>query len=168
MKKTYEIWVKRNKTNFGGDLSLITRDLKGKVIEAESIRNLEILTGQRLKFKPEWDWVSGKGGGCPEGKLWLHIDPKKIKQPFELIPKGSRIGRFYPISSHPSESTKTVNPSTGGYRVCLGLHFENAYPGSLGCVVPQKEPDWRRIVFWLTNVANQGVKSIPLNVFRPK
>ena len=86
------------------------------------------------------EWVRGKGP-VPKGKyhLWLHL-----QKPNPMFPdKPDGIGEFYQISSAKDNQRLIQDPTTPHrQRWDIGLHPENAYPGSAGCIVLLHNEDW--------------------------
>lgn len=73
-------------------------------------------------------WQRGKSP-CPYGDYLISTQP----EPLQMEPVGTR---FFPICSHPSQPRKMQHPTDPSlYRMNVGLHRENKYPGSLGCPV---------------------------------
>jgi hypothetical protein len=75
------------------------------------------------------EWVKGKSP-IPYGKHTLWLYPKQVGQ---LTPQGKEIGQFYPISSSLKSSRLLTNGKNE--RWDIGLHPENAFAGSAGCIV---------------------------------
>lgn len=71
------------------------------------------------------DWVRGKGS-TPFGYYWLSTKREALK----MEPVGTP---FYVISTNKGE--RTIIGPDGKTRSDIGLHLENRFPGSAGCVV---------------------------------
>lgn len=163
----YEVFCARDVDSFNIQLSFIKRDPKtSKVIESESIRDISGRTGQRNFFAKGYDFLRAKGG-CPEQNLYLWIDPKFIQQNGQLLAKGKEIGQFYPISSSETNRREIRNPQDlSQVRFDVGLHPENAFEGSAGCLVVVRQSDFKTIDTWLDSAFKDGADLLPLNVFR--
>lgn len=117
MTKTVKAYFDRKKGFF-------TLNEDGK----EIFKQLPARSGQR-GFE-NTDWVTGKSP-CPKGDLLLWLSPKDVG----VLPKGKGIGEFYPISSGEFDRN-TISESNGNRkRLYVGLHPENAFAGSAGCIV---------------------------------
>jgi hypothetical protein len=107
---------------------------------------LNTKTGQKLVDKlparsgqngyTQTNWVPAKSPiplWQPQVTYYLHLnfiaDP--LGQVFPLSPGG--IGLFFPISTHPHNPQLIEQGANRRWHV--GLHPENAYPGSAGCIV---------------------------------
>lgn len=77
------------------------------------------------------DWVRGQSP-IPMGRHFLWLDPVNPGT-WPKTPGG--IGEFYPISSGLMNRRIIMAEDTGKVRMDIGLHPENAYPGSAGCIV---------------------------------
>lgn len=66
-------------------------------------------------------------------------------------------GNFYKIDPH------TVTTDKGGFRGDFGIHLDANVPGSMGCIVMNRErfSDFESI---MKKLANQGIKRLPLFV----
>ena len=74
------------------------------------------------------DWVSGKSP-IPYGVHTLFL---KLSNAGEF-PSGGGLGEFYPIGQ--AQNSRLITGPTQQERWDIGLHPENAYPGSAGCIV---------------------------------
>lgn len=73
-------------------------------------------------------WRRGKSP-CPYGDHLISTRP----EPLQMEPVGTR---FFPICTSPSAPRRIQHPTNPAlYRMHIGLHRENKYPGSLGCPV---------------------------------
>lgn len=172
--KSYEVFCARDTKSFNGLFSIIVRDEKGKVIEAESFRDIKIRTGTRNGWQKAKDWQRGVGG-VPEGSYFIWVNPKFIRQKGQLDPGGKEIGQAYHISSNKLDML-TITEGGGIIRVAIMLHPDNdkegsgGVPGSIGCVVTpankQGRIDFKRIVTKLEEIFKDGVEHLPLTVFR--
>lgn len=100
------------------------------------------------------DWVTGKSP-IPWGKHKLSTK----SQPLQMPPVGTR---FYPIGSHIGGIT--IYGPTGHSRTAIGLHRENQYPGSAGCVVIVNKADAEKTFDILDSLYPAGIKSIDIEV----
>lgn len=71
------------------------------------------------------DWVTGKGG-TPYGVHWMSTK----KEPLQMEPVGTP---FYVMST--KKGSRVIEGADGKSRSNIGLHLENRFPGSAGCVV---------------------------------
>jgi hypothetical protein len=82
------------------------------------------------------------------------------------MPTGGEIGEFYQISNTPLNRRLIKNPKGPEFRQDIGLHPENAYPGSVGCIVLVHEtPDETQKVqdlFSLLRTTGKTIKTVPL------
>lgn len=172
--KSYEVFCARDNKSFNGLFSIIVRDQKGAVIEAESIRNIKIRTGTRLNFQKTKDWVRGVGG-IPEGSYFIWVNPKFIEQKGQLDPDGKEIGQAYHVSSNKSDIL-TITEGGGIIRIAIMIHPDNdkegtkGVPGSIGCIVTpankQGRIDFKKMVDKFQQIFADGVEHLPLTVFR--
>lgn len=66
-------------------------------------------------------------------KLWLDVQYQPNKWPWE---DKNKIGEFWPIST--DNSKRFIHSKDGNkIRDAIGLHVDNEYPGSAGCIVLQ-------------------------------
>lgn len=161
-----KIFVKRNRENNEGDLSFIeyTRD-SDKVNENKSLRNIKIRTGINRPYFLKRDWYRGKSG-CPIGTHLLWTKRNYIKQYHDLDATGREVGRFYPISNN-IEDHRVIRADYGTqYRLDIGIHDENDFPGSAGCIVVINNKDFRELVKKLEKL--ERITFIPLTVFLGK
>lgn len=148
----------RKKDSIEGLFTLI---VNGK----EVFKQLPARSGQR--FYENTNFVSGKSPIPLLGKKTEYQLVTKAVDNGEVIPKGGGIGRFYPIC------TDIANPMVirfpEGSRFAIGLHPENRWPGSAGCIVllvntPQRERAVRDLFLMLDNLHTKGVNNFPLTV----
>lgn len=64
-----------------------------------------------------------------EYKIWLNGQSQWLQWAF-----GGGIGEFWRISNH-NDRTSIIGKESGQYRSAIGVHPENEYPGSAGCIV---------------------------------
>jgi len=135
-----QLYFKQNKHTVDGSLTVAVRDLEGKVIEEQSIRNVVARSGA-----PGWAGTQGVRGKSPipDGKYILWNRKRWIMQYNDLDATGREIGRFYPISDNPTNRHIISHPT--GVRKYIGLHDENDFRGSAGCVVVVNNAQFRRI-----------------------
>lgn len=82
-------------------------------------------------------WERGKSP-IPYGVHTLFLTPSSIGQ----LPTGAGIGEFYPIGG--AINPRVIQGGVAQRRWDIGLHPENAYPGSAGCIVLRWDtPAWR-------------------------
>jgi hypothetical protein len=66
-------------------------------------------------------------------------------------------GNFYVISPY---ETRTLGDTRGDF----GIHLDANAPGSLGCVVPVTKKGWNAFQLDMSQLAKNGLESIPLSV----
>jgi hypothetical protein len=103
-------------------------------------------------------WERGKSP-IPPGVYRLWMTPYNKGQK----PGARGVGEFYPISTGDNKSL-IVHPLAKLQRVGIGDHDENLIPGSAGCTVTVKDPDWERKRAIYAEIRKQGIQWIPLNV----
>lgn len=73
-------------------------------------------------------WKRGKSP-CPYGEHFISTQPERLL----MEPVGTR---FFPMCSDPKNKRLIQHPTDGRLqRWDIGLHRENRYPGSAGCIV---------------------------------
>jgi hypothetical protein len=108
-------------------------------------------------------WVRGKSPipSFNNGFLWCDY----CLQNGELNPTGSQIGEFWNISTGDKDRTLIQGAKLELRRLSIGLHNDNDYAGSAGCVVlPKTEAGraaYRTIRTVLLSLQKKGVKRIP-------
>lgn len=128
-KIEYKAYFKRNQNSIDGVFTL-HKIVNGKVIEDESVIRHPARSGQ-WGFQNTFN-VTAKSP-IPSGKFYLWTKPTNG---FNKVPDKAlkeNIGEFYPISSTLNSCRIIYIPH--GERVDVGLHLENWYPGSAGCIV---------------------------------
>lgn len=76
----------------------------------------------------------------PFGKFNLHLKPNNQGQ--KAGAKG--IGEFYPIDNQGDRMT-ILSPAGSRKRTEIGLHEENIFKGSSGCIVIVSHQDWLKV-----------------------
>ena len=161
-KVFHQVYVKRYIGSIEGDMSFIERNPDGSVNEANSLRDVPILTGQQ-GYEHE-DWSVGKSG-FPTGTHWLWTKRGTIKQYGDLDATGGEVGRFYHVSSRLDDMLTIVNlHNPKKKRTAMGFHDDNDFWGSAGCVVTPNNDDFRLIVNKLEPL--EDVLAIPFTVFK--
>ena len=128
-------------TTFVSPLRLFYDRRKGSI---EGVLTVMDATGKKLLDKlparsgqngyTETNWVPAKSPiplWQPQISYYLHLSPVQNGEVFPT--KASGIGLFFPISTHPSNPDLIEQGKNRRWHV--GLHPENAYPGSAGCIV---------------------------------
>ena len=165
---TYTLWYDRIPGTINGFLTL--QDQTGHKL----FERLPARSGQRGYENTNWVRGCSPIPYTPSGKTEyiVHLD-KMTNGP--LFPKTrAGIGQFIPISNH-VESERLISPSDpallkqGLKRLDIGLHPENAYVGSEGCVVLLWETRERKqrvkaLFDFLTTLKANGVKQLKLVV----
>lgn len=136
----YRAYFDREPTTIDGLFSLQAIQIDGQTLQVEGVRplfqKLPARSGQR--GYTHIDWAAAKSP-IPYSNSWppaldyrLWLEPRNPEM-FPSKPNG--IGRFWPISNTPGDMALTKNPLGAGMRRDLGLHPDNAFPGSAGCTV---------------------------------
>jgi hypothetical protein len=73
------------------------------------------------------------------------------------------IGEFYPISTN-GDGLTIVGKDPAQRRYEIGLHEENMWAGSAGCIVIVNPNDWQAIRQELKAIAKTGVDKIKIEV----
>lgn len=119
----------RNPQNVEGFFTLV--EIEGLEVKP-LFQRLPARSGQAGYTKT--DWVRGKSP-IPYGKHLLWLSPLDTGKFADY----NGIGEFYPISNREGSKRMiwTEKPSSSflGVRQDIGLHPENKYPGSAGCIV---------------------------------
>lgn len=157
-KETVEIYYYKSSKSFMGLLTVIVKR-NGQVIEKESLRDIPARSGQPKHYNTKN--VLGKSP-IPDGNFFLWTHKEFIKQYSDLDATGKEVARFYPISSSRDQNIyikrSETNPVTRSY---IGLHDENDFPGTAGCIAIIDNKHFRLIAEILTK--HEG-KTIPLHV----
>lgn len=157
-----KIYVKKKKASFNAILTIAVLNEDGSVNEEKSLRDIACRSGK-------WNWernpkITGDDP-VPDGKMYLWNKRGYIQQYNDLDAVGGEIGRFYPISdnltNHRLISHKTT-PSTKKSRWDIGLHDENSFPGSSGCIVVIDNKDFRKVCKLLEQFEGE---IIPINIW---
>lgn len=106
------------------------------------------------------DWVRAKSP-VPRRDLWLWTHSINVG----AKPGKTGIGEFFFISSDPQNPLIIVDEKTAKNRSAVGLHAENALPGSAGCIVVVSQRDFDAIARLLHDLNAKGVKRMRLTVF---
>jgi len=111
------------------DRSSDTVDGKFTIIESgvTVFKQVHTRSGQRGYTKT--NWIRNKSP-IPYGEHWLWLRPLNPG----AAPGATGIGEFYNISSNTND-VLTIVGGPGEVRRAIGLHAENKYPGSAGCIV---------------------------------
>lgn len=122
-------------------------------------KRLPAASGQARYTKGDKEWVTGKSP-IPMGTHWLST--KSV--PLLLPPVGTP---FYPIGTEPG--TDVILGKDGKKRTAVGLHMENALPGSAGCIVldvatKARKDEVDRLFKYLDLLNVTGVTSIKIVV----
>lgn len=156
------MWIayfKRGITSFEGVFT-IQRSENGQVVE-KPIDRVRARSGGASYFNREW--IRGKSP-IPRGdfNLWLKPNNKGAKA------GATGIGEFYPICNKGDRYTIIETPCPAGQkpriREEIGLHDENAIPGSAGCIVIVYESDFWRVSKLLQEIGKTQ-ESILLKAF---
>lgn len=103
--------------------------------------------------QPGDEWIRARGP-IPSGF------PYQIPTtPYHLDTRGIE-GDFFHITPDP-----VIGNS--GTRSELGIHFDANVPGSAGCIVLRNREGWDRFCDRISEVAKNGIESIPLSVNYP-
>jgi hypothetical protein len=134
---TIRAFYKRYPDRVDGLFTLHEYDDKGRVISAHSIVRVAARSGQAEHTRT--DWHRGKSP-IPYGDHLLFTASLKRGQWSDT----DGIGEFFPISNDVGDRHTITGPA-GQMRKHIGLHPENQWPGSAGCIVIVRRDDWARI-----------------------
>lgn len=148
----------------------VTQDESGNYSSWKVFDRLPARSGQQLECNTSW-----RRGRSPipyshtwpqaqQFKIWL--DPRNQEE-FPSAPGG--IGRFWPISNHAWNQNYTKHPFGNQIRTVLGLHPENLFRGSKGCIVllwdtPERKAEVQRLFNFFRELIRKGVVSVELVV----
>ncbi|MCS6267755.1 MAG: hypothetical protein H2174_09345 [Vampirovibrio sp.] len=136
------VFYDRRKGSIDGFLTVIDATTGKKLLD-----KLPARSGQN--GYTETNWVPAKSPiplWQPQVNYYLHLTPIENG---EVFPKtASGIGLFFPISTHPHNPDLIEQGKNRRWH--MGLHPENAYPGSAGCIV----------LLWNTPVRKAKVKAL--------
>ncbi len=130
-------------------------------------KQMQARTGQSAGYKTSWQTGIS---GTPVGTHLLHIQPKS---PFvEQIGQDAGqtgIGEFFRISSTHHNIMFIDDPHSNRRRKAVGLHQENKWAGSRGCVVvvvdtPEQMAEWRALSAFLLELG-ETYDYMPIEVF---
>ncbi len=146
----------RNPRNVEGFFTLV--EIEGLEVKP-LFQRLPARSGQAGYTKT--DWIRGKSP-IPYGKHLLWLSPLDTGKFADY----NGIGEFYPISNR--EGAKRVIWGKDGTRQDIGLHPENKYPGSAGCIVllvdtPERKQRVIELFEYLRELG-KSQKNIPLEV----
>ncbi|MEN6621510.1 MAG: hypothetical protein ABFD50_08185 [Smithella sp.] len=153
----YTLYVDRQLGNINGFLTL-QRVVNGQITKL--FEKLPIRSGQNgFVNSKDQDFIRSKGS-IPFGDHYLSTK----KESLWMEPKGTP---FYVVSSKPGE--RVIYGPSGKTRHDIGLHMENQFPGSAGCVVLLHETsEQKRMVKLLFDELDQlneaGIKFIKVKV----
>lgn len=120
---SYTLYFDRSYGTINGAVTLQKVE-NGKIIPI--FKRLPAASGQSGYTGRGDDWLRGKGP-IPMGRHWLSTK----KEPLQQSPVGSP---FYVIGSEKG-SRLIINPANPTlFRDSCGLHFDNLWRGSLGCI----------------------------------
>lgn len=145
----YRAFFDRNVNHILGRFSI--RDRRGDYV----VEKVYVRSGQVGHTRT--DWARGKSP-IPFGSYNLHTVPNNRGQ----VAGVSGIGEFFPIDNQGDRYT-IKGQHRGQKRLEIGLHEENSYAGSAGCIVVVYHSDWLRIRDFLRNISHE-YPSIPLEV----
>jgi len=140
-EEQFVLYVDRKPGSVYGALTL-QRVIDGK--PAKLFERLPFASGQYpYTDGGDEDWVTGKGPipfTSPGENYWLSTR----KEPLQMEPVGTP---FYCFSSKKGE--RVIYGPNGKQRADAGLHLENRFPGSAGCVVLMHDTPERERLAWL-------------------
>jgi hypothetical protein len=157
------LYFDRNTSTIEGKVTLKILNKETNEVIQEVVR-LQARSGQNGYTNTSW--TTGKSP-IPFGKHILWLDRTLQKGQWAI---GKGIGEFYPISSSTANSDVIVDPANPkNIRRAVGLHPENAYAGSAGCIVlvadtQTKKNDILKLRTELLLLHKAGFKNIPLVV----
>lgn len=127
------LFYDRDHRSFNGKLTVISDGIT-------IFKQLPCRSGQRDWY--DTSWVRGKSP-IPYGVHRIYLSPYQRGQ--RAGRKG--IGEFYPIGSYDSYTIR--NRMDTQKRTAIGLHEENMWDGSAGCIVVVKGEDWLMLTNYL-------------------
>jgi hypothetical protein len=157
-KAPFTLYVDRNPNSIEGRLTLqpdVTQIKANTLIDDNTpFIRLPIRSGQ--KGYEGTSWVRGKSP-IPFGQFRLWLQPLSRG----VLPGKTGIGEFYPISSSVKDKRLLQHTHNKHFiRQDIGLHRENALPGSAGCVVlVANTPEESRLIDRLFDFLTQLGKS---------
>ncbi len=137
-----ELFYKDFIGSFDGELTIAVKDKQGNILEKETIRGIPCRSGAR-SFSEKID-IAGKTP-IPVGKHYIWTQPEVIMQKNDFVAEGREIGEFFPIGT---QTNRHIIPARGIYKISrfhVGLHPENAFPGSAGCIVVVGTENFKRV-----------------------
>jgi hypothetical protein len=134
---THTLYFDRDVNSINGFLTLQTDD-GHKVFE-----RLKARSGQR--FYTHTSWERGKSP-IPFGRYWMATKHTILF----MEPKNTP---FFPIASEKGAQIIWDSEGKGLLRSNIGLHMENQYPGSAGCVVVVNRAEAERLFHYLTTIS---------------
>jgi hypothetical protein len=113
------------------------------------------------------NFVSGKSPIPLLGRETEYVISTQAISNGATIPTDGQIGRFYPICTSLKDRMRIV--FSEGSRFAIGLHPENAFKGSLGCIVlvvdtPERIKAVLELFRMLDNFYIKGIKGVRLTV----
>jgi len=126
-------------------------------------------TGQASAIGQEFEWTRGRGPipALDPLYLWTSANLNGGKM-FPTSREG--IGRFYHISSGGNKQVISKPGTSMTYRVAIGIHPENGFKGSAGCVVlihdlPSQRENVKKLFAYLDGLAARGIKRVRFTSF---
>ena len=104
------------------------------------------------------DWVTGQSP-IPRGTHTLYTAPLNKGQDAGA----TGIGEFYPIDNC-GDRTSIWTANRRFRRLNIGLHEENKWRGSAGCVVIVKDKDWEKVKQIIATMRKNKVLFLPLRI----
>jgi hypothetical protein len=146
----YTIYFDKSLKSVDGVLTMqATEVVDGKTKVYTLFKRIPVKSGQQ-GFEGT-NWVRGKSP-IPFGKHKLST--KSV--PLQMEPKGTP---FFPIYSHSKDKNTIWSDDKKYKREAIGLHFDNQFPSSIGCVV--SEPKLFKDLFdYLRNLNQKGVEEV--------
>lgn len=154
----YRAFYKRDLNSIDGVFTILNRHTGEKIFS-----RLPARSGQR--GYTQYDWTRGKAP-IPRGQHYIHFQTPKQK---DRWPGRTGIGEFWSISNQLDNPRLIRDKKTGLYRYDIGIHPENSFPGSAGCIVLVIDTKAQREqVIRLSNWAESQIGKyfyMPLEVF---
>lgn len=146
----YTIYFDKSLKSITGVLTMqVVEVVDGKNKVHTLFKRLPVLSGQ-AGFEGT-DWIRGKSP-IPFGRH--KISTKSV--PLQMEPRGTP---FFPIYSHSKDKNTIWSPDKKYKREAIGLHYENRFPGSVGCVVGLPK-DFKDLFDFLRNLNQKGIEEI--------
>lgn len=152
-----KVFVKRSKDDFTCVLTI--QEYENNKLVRKAFDRIPCRSGSPYWTPKMGEWVRKKSP-IPVGKFNLNLQPTNVG----MKPGKTGMGEFFPIDSE-GDAYTIKGKGKGQIREEIGLHAENAIPGSLGCVVVLNQGHFDQISEYLKTKAKDGIKKVSIEVF---